>query len=102
MHLILECLLKPPEPFTVFRHRSPICLEDDWLSGRGTDHLTEPAPVGWAPGGMAGRAEIVTEERGFEARLGRLEMAPRIFTGSTQISAGFVLDLRDIDRRGIA
>jgi hypothetical protein len=49
MHLILECLLKPPEPFAVFRHRLHIFWEDDLLSGRGTDNLTEPAQVGWAP-----------------------------------------------------
>jgi hypothetical protein len=74
-------------------------LEDDVLSGRGTFNLTEPAQVGWAPGGAAGRAEIVTEQKGFEAVLGRLESAQRMFTGSTQIPDGFVLDLRDIDRR---
>jgi hypothetical protein len=99
MHLILEFQLKPPEPVAVFRHRPHLCLEDEVLSGRGTDDLTEPAPVGWAPGGAAGRADSVTEANGCEARRGRLELAPRLVTGSTQIPDGVVLDLRDIDRR---
>ena len=95
-------MFKPLEPFRMLGDRSDIFLEDALLSGRGTAHLTEPAQVGWASGGAAGRADSVTSEKGFEARLGRFEIAQRIFTGSAQIPEGFVLDLRDIDRREIA
>jgi hypothetical protein len=44
---------------------------------------------------------MVTEKQGCEAMLGRLEIAQGIFTGSTSIPDGFVLDLRAIDRREI-
>jgi len=95
----MEFLFEALETLGVVGDRVHASLEDNLLGRRGTDHLTEPAQVGWAPGGAAGRADLVTPENGCEASLGRRELAPRLVTGSPQVADGFVLDLRDIDRR---
>jgi hypothetical protein len=78
MHRLLEFLFEPLKMCAVFRHRPDVFLEDDLLRGRGTDDLTEPSQVGWSPGSLARIADIVAQKKGFETRLGRLKIAPRL------------------------
>jgi len=85
------------EPFGVFGHRPHIFLKDDLLRWGGTHDLVEPAQVRWAPGGPAGIPDILSEQKGFEAKLGRLQIVERIFTRTAQVTNGFVFDFGDID-----
>jgi hypothetical protein len=55
------CLFETLEPCGVFGDRSDIGLEDDWLSGCGTDDLCEPPEMGRAPGGPARLADILAQ-----------------------------------------
>jgi len=98
----LECLCEPGQTFAVVRHGSDVFVENDVLRGCGTDHLTEPAEMGWAPGGLARVADIVAQEKGLEAMLGGLEIAQRIFTGTIEVTDGFVRDLWDLNGREVA
>jgi hypothetical protein len=102
LHAVVEFLCEPGKTCAVVRHGSDVFLENDWLRGRGTDHRTKPAEMGWAPGGLARVAAIVAQEKGFEAMLGCLEIAQRIFTGTTEVTDGFVRDLWDINGREVA
>ena len=81
-HLVVAFLLKPSKTFAMLRHRPDVCLEDNGLGGRGTDDLTAPAPVGWAPGGPTGRADVGSQEKSLEAMLGRLEIPQGICAGT--------------------
>jgi hypothetical protein len=58
--------------------------------------------MGWAPGGPAGIADIMAEQKGFETELGGLEIADGIFTSPAEVTDGFVLHRRDIDGGEIA
>jgi len=97
--LLVECLGQPLEPFTVFGDRPDICWEDDVLCWGGTDHLAEPAQVSRAPGSPPCLPDIMPQQKGCEAKLGRLESVEGIFTSTAQVSNGFVCDRWDIDRR---
>jgi hypothetical protein len=77
----------------------PIFLEDDVLSGGGTDHVAQPAQVGRAPGGPARVAEIVPQQKGFEAKLGGLEIPKSLLTGAGEGADGLILDRWPTDRR---
>jgi mannose-6-phosphate isomerase-like protein (cupin superfamily) len=77
--------------------RAHVFLEHDLLGRGGTDHLREPAQMGWAPGGPAGIADVVSEQKGFEPKLGGLEIADGIFTRAGEVPNGLVLDLGNID-----
>ena len=79
--------------------RADIFLEDNVLRRGRPDHVREPAPVGWPPGGSAGRAAIVPQQKRFETALGGLEIPDGIFTGPAQSPDGFVFDLWNLDRR---
>jgi hypothetical protein len=96
--VILPFLCETLEAFGVFVHRADVCLQDDWLSRCGTDHLGEPPEMGRAPMSPAGGADIVSEQEGFEATLGVLAIAEGIFTGSREITNGFIFPLGDLDR----
>jgi hypothetical protein len=97
LDVILEFLFEALEALGVFGDRVHVFLEDNLLGRRGTDDLTEPAQMGWASGGAACIADVVAQEKGFEAMLGRLEIVQGIFTSPTQVADGFVLDLGHID-----
>jgi hypothetical protein len=99
---VVEVRLKPSTTFARLRHRLAVCWADHGLGGRGTDTLTAPAQVGWAPGGPAWIAAVVSQEKGLEAMRGRLESPQGICAGTGAIAAGFVLDLGDRDRWAIA
>ena len=96
--LCVECLCQPREPFGVFGHRPHIFWKDDWLRCGGTHDRAEPAQVRGAPGGPAGLPDIMAEQTGFEAQLGRLQIVQRIFTRTAQVTHGFIFDCGDIDR----
>ena len=72
-----------------------------WCAGGGTHDLAEPVPVRWAPGGPAGRPEIMSSQTGCEATLGRLQSVARLVTRTTQVTHGIVFDVGDIDRGAI-
>jgi hypothetical protein len=94
-------LRKTLEPFGVFGDRPDICLADDLLGGGGTDDLAEPAQVSRAPGGPTGRPDIMPQQNGFPAKLGRLKIVERLFASAAQVTHGVVFDRWDIDRREI-
>jgi hypothetical protein len=96
--VFVEFLCQPMEPFGVFGHRPHIGLKDDLRRWGGTHDLAEPAPVRWAPGGPAGLPDIMPEQKGFEATLGRLQIVERIFTRTARVTNGFVVDVGDRDR----
>ena len=83
-HLRVQCVFQTLEACGLFGHGVDIFLKHNVLCRGGTDHLTEPAEMGWAPGGLARVADIVAQEKGFEAMFGGLEIAQRIFTGTTE------------------
>jgi hypothetical protein len=81
--------------------RADVCLEDDGLSGCGTDAFREPSEVGRPPGGPAFIAASLAQPEGLQAVLGSLEIAKRILAGAGQVADGLILDLGDLDRREI-
>ena len=89
----MEFLFQTLEAFGVFGDRPHVFLEDDLLRRGGTDDLAEPPEVGRAPGGPARIADILPQEKGFEPKLGGLEIADGIFTSPAQVPNGFILDL---------
>jgi hypothetical protein len=91
--LFVACLFQPLESLAVVGDRSDVCLEDDWLSGCGTDDCREPSEVGRPPGGPAFIADILAQQEGLHAVLGGLEIAHRIL-------AGAVADRLVLDRGG--
>jgi hypothetical protein len=58
--------------------------------------------MGRAPVSLAGVADIVSEQEGFAAKLGVLEIAAGIFTGPREVPHGFLCHLGDLDCREIA
>jgi hypothetical protein len=59
LDLLVECLLKTLTPLCVIIDGAPICLEDDWRRGGGTDDFRAPPEVGRAPGGASRITEVV-------------------------------------------
>jgi hypothetical protein len=102
LDLLMACARKPLQAFGGLVHRPDGCLADDLLRGGGTDHLREPAEVGWAPGGPPSIAEIVSQQKGFEPEFGGLQLAQGILAGTTEVTNGFLLDRGDLDRCEIA
>ena len=47
--VLLEFLFESLEAFGVFVNRPDVCLQDDVLRGRGTDHFGEPSESGPGP-----------------------------------------------------
>ena len=86
----------------MFGDGAHIFLEDDLLRWGGTDDFTEPPEMGRAPGGPARIADILPQEKGFEAKFRGLEVADDIFTRPTQIPNGFIIDLGDVDGGEVA
>ena len=96
-HLLVEFLFEPLESLCRLGDRPDICLKDHVLRGGGTDHLSEPPEVGWAPAGPACIADIVSEQKGLESELGSLEVSPRIFAGAGEIANGLIFDRGNVD-----
>lgn len=55
-----------------------------------------------APDGSAGVLDIMPEQERLETELGCLEIAHGVFARSREITDGFVVDIRDVDRGEIA
>src|SRR4029450_11557943 len=98
LDLGVELLCQTCKPFSVLGDGSDVFLEHNLLGGSGTDHLAEPPQVGRAPGGPARIPNILPQQKRFEPKLGGFESADGIFTGTAQVTNGFVLNLRDVDR----
>src|SRR4029450_10898119 len=81
----------------VFSNGADIFLKDDLLRWGRTDALREPSEMGRVPGGLAGVADIVTQQEGFETELGVFQVAEGIFTRPREIAHGFIFDFGDID-----
>jgi len=95
--LALELLVEALEPLSGLGHRPALLLEDDLLRRGRTDHCPAPTPMGRTPGGPTCRAKIVAKQERCETPPGGLKSASGVFTGAAQVTAGFVLALRDID-----
>jgi hypothetical protein len=100
--LVVACWRQPSKPCAGRRHRPDVGVDDHGLGGRGADERTAPAPVGWAPGGPAGVAEVVAPANRLEARRGRLAIPPGLCAGPASSAEGCGLDLGAIDRRASA
>jgi hypothetical protein len=100
--MIVQFLFETLETFAVFIDCAAIFLEDDLLHRHGTDDLREPPQVGRAPSGSAGVTDIVSEQKGFEAKLGVFQITEGIFPRTGEITNGFILDFGDIDRGEIS
>ena len=71
-------------------------------AGVGQTTSAQPAQMRRPPGGPARIADILPQQKGFEAELGRLEIMERIFPRAAQVTNGFVFDRWDIDRGEVA
>ena len=93
----MEFLFQTLQTFGVFVDRPDVFLEDNLLGRGRTDHLAEPAQVGRAPGGPACIADIMSQQKGFQPKLGRLEIPDGVFTRPAQVADRFIFDLGNID-----
>ena len=94
--MFLKCLLQTLQAFGVFVDRAHVCLEDTLLSRCGTDYFREPPEMGWAPGGPACVAEVVSEQKGCEPKLSRLDIADGLFTRAGEVTDGRIFHLGNI------
>jgi hypothetical protein len=97
VHLDVACLRQALEVFSRHSHHPDICLEDALFGGSGANDLRKPAPVGWWPSRVTGRADSRPQEHGVEPLLGRLEVADGLFTGAPQVPQGVVFARGDRD-----
>jgi hypothetical protein len=74
-HVRVAGLCQTLPPFRVCGDRADICLKDHGLRRGRADDVAEPAAVGRAPGGPAGRAPIVPQPKGLQPQCGGLEVA---------------------------
>ena len=98
VHVVLQFLLQTLQAFGVFVDRAHVFLEDNLLNRGRIDHFREPPEMGWAPGGPAGVADVVSEQKGFEPKLGGLEIADGIFTSAGEVTDGLIFHLGNINR----
>jgi len=98
----LEFLFQTLEACGVFGDSPHILLEDDLLGWRQTDDFREPSEMCGAPIGLARIANVLAQEKGFQAILRSFEVTDAILTGATQIANGFVIDLGDVDGGEVA
>jgi hypothetical protein len=99
---LLECLCQTLAACGVFGDRPHILLEAELWGWRRTDDLRAPSEMGGAPMGLARRAHVLAQEKGFEARRRSVEVTEAIRTGAPQIAHGFGLDLGDVDGGEVA
>jgi len=98
----MEFLFQTLEAFGVLGDSPHVLLEDDLLRWSRTDDFRKPSEMRGAPIGLARIANVLSQEKGFEAILRGFEVTETIFTGTTQISYGFVIDLGDVDGGEVA
>ena len=96
--LLVAFLGQPLQPCGVFGDGPDIVLENHVLGGSGTDPLAQPPQGRRAPGGSACIPDILPQEQGFEAQLGRLEVVERLFTRAAEVTNSFGVDRWDINR----
>jgi len=99
---LVACLVQALESVSVCGDCSDIFVEDDLLGGSGTNDLAQPAQVGRAPSGPTSIPDIMSQQQGFEAELGRLEIVERICPRTAQVTNSFVVDRWDIDWREVS
>ena len=95
--MLVECWCQTLPPFRVFGHRADLCLKDHGLRRGGTDDFAEPAQGGRAPGGPAGRANIVPQHKGVQPNVGGLAGTEGIFTCAAQVADGVICNFGDIN-----
>jgi len=72
--VLVQLLVEPLEAFSVFGHRTDILLEHALLRRGRADDLREPPEMGRTPIGSAGVADSMSEQKGFAAKLGILQL----------------------------
>ncbi len=82
----------------VFIDRAHVCLENDVLRRCGPDHCREPLERGRGPGGPAGVADIMPQQKGVEPKVRRLAIADGIFPSPAEVADGFILHRGDRHR----
>ena len=98
VHGLVACLVETLEALGVFSDRPDLFWAHDLLRRGRANDLGEPPEMGWAPIGLAGVADIVAEQKSFEAKRGVLEIAEGIFTDPRQVPHGFIVPLGAIAR----
>jgi hypothetical protein len=96
--LLVPCLVKTLKPLCVCIDGAHLFLEDDGLRRGGTDECSAPPEVGRAPGGAARLTDVVPEQTGVEAPLGRLEVPKGIVTRAGAVPEGLSFHCGAIDR----
>src|SRR4029450_4753950 len=100
-HVLVAFLVETLEALGVCSDRPDIFLEHDVLRRGRAEDLREPPEMGGAPIGPAHRADILSAQESFAAKLGVLEIAEGIFTSPRQVPHGFLVHLGNIDRSEI-
>ena len=96
--MLVACLFQTRPPFRVVVDCADIFLPDHGLNRGRADDFAEPAAVGRAPGGMAGRAHIVPQKKGIQPQCRGLEVMEGRCTRAAQVAAGCSFNVGDIDR----
>jgi hypothetical protein len=79
-HGLVVCWCQTRQPFRVCGDGADLCLKDHWLSRERADDFAEPAEMGRAPGGPAGSAHIVPQQKGFQTKCCGLEVTDGLCT----------------------
>jgi hypothetical protein len=77
--------------------RADVFLEDDLLSGGGTDDVAQPSEVGWTPGSPARVPDVMPSQERVETQLGGLQIPANICTRAAPVTAGLLVNRGDID-----
>jgi len=93
----VECLFQALEPFGLFVHSPDIVVKDDVRRRRWTHAFGEPPSVRWSPIGLAARADVMAEEKGFATDRGVREIAEGLFPGTREVAEGLSFHLGHID-----
>jgi hypothetical protein len=99
---LMEFLFQTLAACGVLGDRPHVLVADDLRRWSRTDDFRAPSEMRGAPMGLARLANVLAQEKGFEALLRGFEVTETIFTGATQIAHGFVIDLGDVDGGEVA
>jgi len=96
--LFLECVLPTLKALPVVVDRAPVCLANDGVRRCGPEHFREPAEMGRLPGGPAGVAESMPQQKGCAPQWRCLAIADGLFPRPAEVADGFRLHRGAIHR----